>query len=251
MDVVYILGTGSKWNDNEIRYSLRSLEKHFPHGRVFIVGELPTWLRNVTHLNVGDQQPATAGNKLRNALKKIRAACEHDEISDQFVLMNDNFFFLKDTQEILPYSLGTIQQTLDAHRTKKGYYYDALVRTQKFLQEKGIAHPISYGVHYPFVYDKKKFLEMTGEVETVGRELSLRTIYGNVFQIGSVERTDTKVDSFDELREDLQYGAGDFLSINDSLARYTRFQQWIDERFPTQSKYEQKMTDRYALSRPK
>jgi len=249
MDVVYILGTGSKWNDNEIRYSLRTLETHFPHGKVFVVGERPRWLQNVTHLNVSDQQPATAGNKLRNALKKIRAACEHDEISDQFVLMNDDFFFLKDVDTILPYSLGTIQKTLDAHRTKKGYYYDALVRTKKFLQERGISDPVSYGVHYPFVYDKQKFLQMTNEIDTVGRELSLRTIYGNLFQIGSVERADTKVTSFDDLKDFIKYGEGDFLSINDSLARYSRFQEWIQYRFPEQSKYEQKTTDRYALSR--
>ena len=40
MDVVYILGKGSVWKDNEIRYSLRSIEKHLTgFDRVFIVGQ--------------------------------------------------------------------------------------------------------------------------------------------------------------------------------------------------------------------
>ena len=28
IDVVYVLGTGSKWHNNEIRFSLRALEKN-------------------------------------------------------------------------------------------------------------------------------------------------------------------------------------------------------------------------------
>ena len=44
MDIVYILGNGSKFNNEEIRYSLRSLEKFVNFDRVFIVGECPKFL---------------------------------------------------------------------------------------------------------------------------------------------------------------------------------------------------------------
>ena len=52
MDVVYILGTGSTSNDNEIRYSLRSIEKYLiGFNVVYIVGECPKFLKGIIHLD--------------------------------------------------------------------------------------------------------------------------------------------------------------------------------------------------------
>lgn len=252
MDIVYILGNGSRWNNNELRYSLRSLEKHFPHRNIFIVGEFPYWLRNVNHIDVNDAFPYSDGGKLRNAVRKIRAACKDERISDQFVLMNDDFFFLENATEIKPYSLGTMQNTIDRHVTHKGYYYEALVRTKRYLQNCGIENPTCYAIHYPIVYDKKKFLEMTDGLDLMQAGYAIRTIYGNLFNIGKVERKDVKISSESALMDFLQAeDKGDFLSTGDGIALHSRFQEWIDFRFPDQSKYEQHRTDRYANSRPK
>ena len=54
ISVVYPLGTGSKWQNNELRYSLRSLSKISGIGDVFIVGEKPDWVRNVIHIPCKD-----------------------------------------------------------------------------------------------------------------------------------------------------------------------------------------------------
>lgn len=252
MDIVYILGSGSKWNNNELRYSLRSLEKHFPHRNVFIVGEFPNWLRNVNHMDVNDAFPYSDGGKLRNAVRKIRAACEDERISDQFVLMNDDFFFLEDCTEIKPFSLGSMQQTIDRHITQKGYYYEALVRTKRYLEEKGIKDPTCYAIHCPIVYDKKKFLQMTDGLDLMKAGYAIRTIYGNTFNIGKIERKDVKISSESALMDFLQKeDKGDFLSSGDNTVLYTDFQKWLDNRFPEQSKYEQPRTDRFALQRRK
>lgn len=249
-DVVYILGNGSKWNDNELRYSLRSLDKHFEHDRVFIVGECPDWLQNVIHIEAVDSFPYSDGGKMRNAIRKIRTACKDGRISDSFVLMNDDFYFLKDTPEILPYTLGTIQETLDRHTTKKGYYYNALKGTMHFLQRHGIKEPMSYGAHYPIVYDRQKFLRMTNGVDFSTVAYSWRTIYGNFFRIGSVERKDTKIHSEATMNEFLDRAdPGDFLSSSDDVVLRPAFQEWLDNRFPQQSQYERVRVDRKALSR--
>jgi hypothetical protein len=51
MDLVYVLGSGSRWGDNELRYSLRSVEKHLKgYNNVYLVGDKPDWVRNVTHI---------------------------------------------------------------------------------------------------------------------------------------------------------------------------------------------------------
>ena len=42
MDILYVVGTGSKWDNNELRYSLRSIDKYGINiDRVFIVGTKP------------------------------------------------------------------------------------------------------------------------------------------------------------------------------------------------------------------
>ena len=47
IDVVYILGDGSKWGNNEIKYSLRSLEKYGKNIRdVYICGNKPYFVNN-------------------------------------------------------------------------------------------------------------------------------------------------------------------------------------------------------------
>ena len=45
MDMLYILGNGSKHDNQELRWSLRSLEKYGRNvGSIAIVGEPPEWL---------------------------------------------------------------------------------------------------------------------------------------------------------------------------------------------------------------
>ena len=47
IDVFYVLGSGSKWQNNEIRYSLRTLEKYGHNvGQVYIVGQRPSFIPN-------------------------------------------------------------------------------------------------------------------------------------------------------------------------------------------------------------
>ena len=73
IDVVYVLGKGTKWNDNEIRFSLRSLAKNVTGIRnVYIVGERPDFLKRVIHISYPDELLNNAdGNitfKSRNAI---------------------------------------------------------------------------------------------------------------------------------------------------------------------------------------
>jgi hypothetical protein len=239
MDVVYLLGSGSPWDNNEIRYSLRSLV-HLPHDKVFVVGERPEWLQNIIHLDVRDNFAYLNGGKFRNVIQKIRAACQDERVSESFVLMNDDFFFLTDTTEIKPYANGTLESMIEQYPDKKSQYYNALVRTKQFLQKQGIEQPINYAVHYPIIYEKKKFLQMTDDIDWLEKGYSWRTIYGNLFDIGRLDREDPKVSSaiafFKKFAE--QKDVGDFLSISDNLALLPEFQKWIAERFPNKSLYE-------------
>ena len=55
MDIVIPLGTESRWHDNELRFTLRSIEKHLTGYRnVIIVGWCPPWVQNVVHIKKED-----------------------------------------------------------------------------------------------------------------------------------------------------------------------------------------------------
>ena len=238
MDVVYILGSGSKWGNNELRYSLRSLERHFKHGKVFIVGERPDWLQNIIHIKVEDSFANVHGGKYKNVMRKTIAACQDERVSESFVLMNDDFFFLQDTETIPPYTLGTLQEQIDKYRSNnRNQYGNALLRTKRLLETYGIKDAPSYAVHYPIVYDKQKFLQMTEEINWLEKPCSWRTLYGNLFSIGSVERKDPKANNEEDLEEFFNIEL-DFISISDGVAQLPVFQKWLQERFPEPSMYE-------------
>ena len=45
MDILYVVGRGSTWNNNELKYSLRSIAKNGINvDRVFIVGYIPDFI---------------------------------------------------------------------------------------------------------------------------------------------------------------------------------------------------------------
>lgn len=239
-DIVYVFKAGSVWQDNELRYSLRSIDQYFDHRDVFIVGDLPDWIQNVNHIDVKDVFAKVHGGKFKNVIRKIIGACQDDRVSEDFVLMNDDFFFLKKTDGIVPYASGSLQSLINRYGANdRNQYLNALKRTMRLLNKAGISDPVNYAVHYPIVFNKKKFLQLTDEVDWQEKPASWRTLYGNLFKIGEVERTDPKISSLEALEIFLQKDDyGDFLSISDNIALDQRFQFWIEMQLPHKSKYE-------------
>jgi len=230
MDVVYILGKGSRWNDNEIRYSLRSLEKNFSHDRVFIVGECPPWLQNVIFIPFPDNHPI----KTSNGIDKVMKAAGDKRVSQSFVLMNDDFFFLQHEKYIPYYYRGTSADFIQRHQTRNGYYYDTLVRTEAFLIERGLHNLKDYEIHAPIVYEKSKLLKLQKE-NIYNRQI--RSLYCNVFKVKGVQVEDFKANNLMEFRHQLQRNTS-YLSIGDHLTGEKEFINWISQKFPHPSKYE-------------
>jgi hypothetical protein len=238
IDLVYVYRSSNE--DLELRYSLRSVDQYVPHRNVIIVGDRPDFLNNVIHIDFPDGFANVHGGKYKNVLRKIKAACEDDRVSDQFVLMNDDFFFLKDTDTIKPATNGTLADLIEYYDgNTRNQYLNALKRTQRYLRDAGIDNPLNYAVHYPIVFDKEKCLEMIENIDWLERPMSWRTLYGNLFEIGSTPTEDPKVHSPATLKEWLNSGhAAEFLSISDSVALDPTFRNWIEKRFTKKSKYE-------------
>lgn len=228
MDIVYILGTGSQWDNNEIRYSLRSL-KNLPHRKVFVIGEKCDWFSDkIIHIPAKDPYQ----DKLKNAIHKLRIACRDERVSDDFILMNDDFYVLEKLDEVKYFHKGTLEQSIKNHPTKNGKYYDTIVRTKELLNGG-----YDYSMHYPFIYNKVKLLKILKEVSAYGNQWLLRTIYGNRNNVGGDERKDVKIKTAQGLRYFLE-NETDVMSSDDKIVLSSSFQNYINNKFPDICRYE-------------
>jgi len=242
-DIVYILGSGSKWHNNELRHSLRSLGRLEGKGQVFIVGECPPWIdrAQVTHIREQDRHH----NKLLNAIDKISTACTDRRISESFLLMNDDFYFLKRTKAVRSYTIGTLWNMERRHETRGGYYYDSITRTRKILCGMEIQEPKAYEAHYPMIFEKSKFLKMRMKLEGLGPYL-FRSAYGNM---NRVEAEDTKDFKCFDLYDLKRLKDGMFLSSDNKIALAPEFQRWLRKKFCARSKYEYVRPERWYATK--
>lgn len=91
MDIVYIVGNGSRWNNNELRYSLRSIEKNgIGLGRVFLVGTAPSFISDEVTVIPFEDDPGAA--PAENVFHKMLFAMESGLLPEQFLVSSDDHF---------------------------------------------------------------------------------------------------------------------------------------------------------------
>lgn len=98
---VWVLGSGSTWQNYEIRFSIRSVLKHHPNANILIIGERPTWFRGLRHVYVPDSHECPYVNQWR----KLEKACE---LFDEFIYMDDDFYLMKPFEKV-HYRLGALE----------------------------------------------------------------------------------------------------------------------------------------------
>lgn len=135
MDILYTLGRESKWEDNELRYSLRSLAKYGKNiERIYIVGNwCPGFVNKdlVTFINCA--QPYC--DKFHNILYSVLYACEHSDISEDFLLSSDDHFYMQPTDfDNYPYFLKAVELPIANCLTG---YQRHLFETRNLLQRHG------------------------------------------------------------------------------------------------------------------
>jgi hypothetical protein len=233
IDVVYILrNNGTRWMDNEIKYSIRALEKNVRFGKLWIVGGCPKFIDKEKIGYIKAEDPYS--NKLRNAVHKISLACREQGVSEDFILMNDDFFFLRRVEEIKSFNKGKLSASKKNHSTHGGYYYRAISDTLETLRDMGVQEPIDFEVHYPIVFNKQKFLKT---MEKISEEegILFRSIYGNLNHIESKYRRDVKVFNIDQFR---RVKKNDLMSTDEKIVTDNRFQKWIKNAYPYISRFE-------------
>jgi hypothetical protein len=182
MDFVYICRSGE---NEELRYSIRSVLNSFPEARIWVVGGKPDWYLG-NYIEIAQDK-----HKYANAFNNLIAICESKEISESFVLMNDDFFILKrfDLNDI--FHGGLLSNKIKIHR--KGMpdsrYGRKLVETRDVLKSNNLYDSLDYELHVPMVLEKNKL----GIIVKKYPELLWRSMYGNLYKLGGKEIRDVKV----------------------------------------------------------
>lgn len=224
MDVVYILGPSIWMSNQELRYSLRSL-RHLNHSRVHFVGAAPEWAANVNYIYNRQR-----GTKYDNSRNNITVIANHPDISDDFILMNDDFFILEPFSRPPLFNRGPLATLLDTKLPFNNYWIRGK-NALDALTDRGIANPLCFETHTPAVLNKttlKKYLD-DGSIRP---DQFLRTMYFNLTGEQGTFRFDVKIDDFEK-----GY-AKDFVSTSDRFGRSHQFFSFIQQRFPLPCYYE-------------
>lgn len=156
-DLVYVVRPGD--DNEELRYSLRSVAANMPHRKVWIVGHRPQWVTNVESIELKPQE-----DKFDNIIQSLRAACECDDITETFVAMNDDYFVMKPLGEIPVLHGATLrelhQQFLDWGKNPDAPYLVAMRNTLETLESWGHHDPLSYELHSPLPMNRAKLLDV-------------------------------------------------------------------------------------------
>lgn len=196
MDVVYILGTESSWNDNEIRFSLRSLCMHLDgRGEIFVIGSCPSFINlnelGITWIGHLDNHSLT---KERRIMEKIKFACQQDWISEDFLFMNDDFFLLQPlhVSEVKNYFKGDLK-TIAMKREYKDRYFNAQLNCHNALSERGFTTH-DFDTHVPIIYNKKKFIDVMNEYDwNVKDGYVVKSLYANSLGLPGEFQPDCKI----------------------------------------------------------
>jgi len=244
MDVVYPLASGnhgrkklgSRWENNELRYSLRSLQQYFPKiGRVFIVTEkLPDWLTNVVHLYAQDTH---THNKDGNLIDKVLLACRAG-VSETFIRLSDDQCLLKEWDGCGAWHMG--DQFSFEQEIKRNKWWKRFARTYQYLEEHG-RPTFFYDCHCPIPVVRDEFIRAVEGVDyATPPGMCINTLYCNSVDIPREKMNGQKIAVYRQMgpKKLARSTKGKlFLGYSDACCNKA-LKQFLQDRFPNPSRFE-------------
>lgn len=208
----------------ELRYCLRGIEKFVEDPEVIIVGDKPTWIKNVHHLHYRDNMKLEF--KERNIFEKIML------VKDDFLFFNDDHFLLKPFSKHTYHYSGKISQRIAAYDSGN-YFRKALENTYSEFGDID-----NYFRHGP-IFCRHEIMEMVALLDwTKPWGYCCKSIYCHVAGIKGTEYPDLKIRhamSYHEIRSvthDREYFSTGNYSVNGNMIAF------LQETYPDKSKFE-------------
>ena len=225
-DLIYILKADI--DTEELKYSLRSVEKNFPINRVWFVGGQPEGLEpdiRLKHEQIGNCK----WELIRSSMWK---AVNDERLSEDFFLFNDDFFVMEpvDTDSFRNFVDGTLGRRIDELHSESGM--NAYTRTLfKLEQELKTMHEptMNFDVHLPMLLNKEQVRSTLYKCSSP----QMRSAIGNINRLPFVIHPDVKVYDLESVPVNETY-----LSTNDDTFRKGNVGKYIRETFTTKSRFE-------------
>lgn len=243
MDILYVVGSGSTWSNNELRYSLRSIAKFGRNiERVYLAGYKPAFVsEEVRHIPCTDDSK----RKHKNIMHKVLTTIEKSDISNRFLISSDDHFYIRETDfNRLPvyYQLRALPQTFSEKQLKNNYY-KSLADTRSLLTKWGL--PIYQTNPHCNTHFDTTLYRMAQPLFFEAMELpyggELNCLMGNLLVSAGEKPSffkDCKIDTFYN-EEDLLQRLKDVecFSIADTAIQYG-IGEYLHRLFPNKCKYE-------------
>lgn len=226
-DVIYILKENGPVD--ELRYSLRSIEKNMSHGDVWFYGGIPNGFVP-DHAVRYHQKGVTKWDRVRSTLLAI---CNNENVPARFWLFNDDFYVLQRMNSTKPIYNKTLRDHYEHVEKKHGgrtAYSKALRYCEAVLLEKELP-TLDYAVHMPMLIDKNKALETLNAFPNCPM---FRSLYGNYVQPDAIQHADVKIADFNK---PIAPEAA-FLSTSNKSFKFGKVGKQLQVLFPERCKYE-------------
>ena len=242
-DIVYPLGNGSQWNDSELRYSLRAIQRNLKGVQnIVIVGRCPDFIdkSKVIFIPADDPLPSNADG---NIALKVLKVCDDPRISEDFLFINDDHIINSPMHisEIGYYHKGNFE----AFKKKywhTGLHRSRLRRTFEVLRQKGYT-TFHFDLHTPIRINKTLFKKYVPQFDfqfDIG--YTMKSIYANPAIPNELKEYigDRKVKIF-EGKTFTQltriFNEAMFISYND-FGLNGELKYFLSQRYPRKCKYE-------------
>lgn len=243
MHIVYIYN-GYK-NGEELRYSLRSIEKHGRNiDRVWLLGHKPQWMSDkVTEITYNSDRKLYKENDITAA---IMVAAAVPELPNRFLICADDYFYIRET-DFDRYPIyeknAALPDRYEGHEKMGGnLYVESLINTRALLTAAGLPFG-NYSQHACFPADKKlmaEFAHLFRAAFCLYRGAVFDSMMANIIidKTGEkpVPRKDNKIDRATCLA-DIQKQIGD-TEVFSTTERCVGVWQTLKNLFPDKSKYE-------------
>ena len=240
MNILYVIGKGSEWSNNELRLSLRSIAKNGKNvGRVYIVGYKPDFVSDaVTYIPCDD--PYDVAHK--NILHKVLYAIEHSDIGKHFLISSDDHYYMKTTDfDKLPVYYRQLEIP-EKVRDPWSVYCNSLHDTRSILLEKGLTiyqtNPhcnthFDVGIYekYKDIFDLAMWIPNGGELKCIMGNLLIKEGWK------AAPFKDAKLGAKDTIAEIEQRAKCGCLSSTPGIAG-SPLAQYLFKMFNTKCKYE-------------
>ena len=225
-DIVFVLK--QQLDTEELRYSLRSIEKNFPHRYVWFVGGQPKGFkpdRALPHQQAG----ALKWDMIKSSMLKV---IEEPELTEEFFWFNDDFFIMKKVKgKFVNFADKSLTELIEQQRKQNPWlnpYARTVYKAREELKSLGYGE-VNFEVHMPMLFKKD-------EVGTAIQKCSspqMRSVYGNVTGCKWIQHDDVKVYDMETVPED-----PDYLSTNDKTFTNGKVGEYIRSCFPKPSRFE-------------